>query len=434
LTDVTGLVNQAGGIGYPNFWTYLSARDNPAYVPVVPAYTFGGGGATLRVGQQQGTSSLSIFHATSTDMAVVGQIYDTIGRASPIQPASIIDWMANSAIQSVNGAGDTVYTIQLRQDLEFHNGVAVTPNDLVKSVLAFKNVVGLKGATVLDAVTAQITFNGADPYPAPGAYFPSLMKTPVIPIALWDTNGDGSIGMPADINNDGTVNIVDLVLVAGVFGTALGAPGWRQASDTNLDGKIDIVDLAMVGANFGKATDASLAPGFDPLVAGILIGSGPWTCLNLFLGLGPIGTVGLGCATTVGGAPSSQTIAPGGNLFLQKFDFAAAATPFYQYMRNYDPAWPGVGLTRSGMFQEFSWADFNRNAIIDINDATSASVCVGPAPKPGCPAATFAHWDMVPPGGGVTPFEAGIVQSHVDESYVAPFAWNTASLANIIPY
>ncbi|MDO8491976.1 MAG: hypothetical protein Q7T04_08195, partial [Dehalococcoidia bacterium] len=51
-----------------------------------------------------------------------------------------------------------------------------------------------------------------------------------------------------DANNDGIIDVADLVLAAGQFGpSAPGAP-----ADINGDGVVNIMDLALAGMNFGK--------------------------------------------------------------------------------------------------------------------------------------------------------------------------------------
>ena len=55
-----------------------------------------------------------------------------------------------------------------------------------------------------------------------------------------------------DVNGDCTVNIVDLVLVAGSFGRSAGQPGFNPIADVNADGTIDILDLTTVGSSFGQ--------------------------------------------------------------------------------------------------------------------------------------------------------------------------------------
>lgn len=55
-----------------------------------------------------------------------------------------------------------------------------------------------------------------------------------------------------DVNEDGTVNIQDLVLVAGQFGQS----GESLAGDVNGDGKVNVLDLVAVSAHFGEVTAA----------------------------------------------------------------------------------------------------------------------------------------------------------------------------------
>ncbi len=54
----------------------------------------------------------------------------------------------------------------------------------------------------------------------------------------------------ADVNGDGTVNILDLVFVAGKFGQPVTDPD--EAGDVNDDGKINILDLVLIAQHFGN--------------------------------------------------------------------------------------------------------------------------------------------------------------------------------------
>ncbi len=55
-----------------------------------------------------------------------------------------------------------------------------------------------------------------------------------------------------DVNSDGVVNIVDLVLVAQKFGQSIKGP-----ADVNSDGSVNIVDLVLVAKNFGQSVLAA---------------------------------------------------------------------------------------------------------------------------------------------------------------------------------
>jgi len=59
--------------------------------------------------------------------------------------------------------------------------------------------------------------------------------------------------LPADVNNDYTVDIFDLSTVGKAFGSFCGESKYDADADINKDCEIDIYDLAFVGKNFGKS-------------------------------------------------------------------------------------------------------------------------------------------------------------------------------------
>ena len=74
----------------------------------------------------------------------------------------------------------------------------------------------------------------------------------------------------SDVNADGTVNILDLTLVAAHFGTT-SAADQTPNPDVNRDGVVNILDLTLVASHFGsrsgipyEVTDAT----FDAIVLG----------------------------------------------------------------------------------------------------------------------------------------------------------------------
>ncbi|MFH1860599.1 MAG: cohesin domain-containing protein [bacterium] len=68
-------------------------------------------------------------------------------------------------------------------------------------------------------------------------------------------HGSVSVSYGFDINNDATVNILDLVIIGKLFGMSSGDTGYNPWGDIDLDGKIDITDIAAVSRNFSDAPD-----------------------------------------------------------------------------------------------------------------------------------------------------------------------------------
>ncbi len=57
--------------------------------------------------------------------------------------------------------------------------------------------------------------------------------------------------LPADVNRDGQMDAADLAAVAAAFNSPAGGPNWNEDADLNDDGIVDIFDLVLVGRNFG---------------------------------------------------------------------------------------------------------------------------------------------------------------------------------------
>ena len=85
----------------------------------------------------------------------------------------------------------------------------------------------------------------------------SVGATPVPGTATWQIYGPSGLlrvyhalfispgGLTGDVNGDGRVNALDLVLVGQHFGET-GPPGWIP-EDVNVDGSIDVLDLILIG-------------------------------------------------------------------------------------------------------------------------------------------------------------------------------------------
>jgi len=66
---------------------------------------------------------------------------------------------------------------------------------------------------------------------------------------------EGHVKLPnsklSDVNSDGKVNVLDLILVARAVGTKPGNPLYDPCADINTDGKINVLDLVLVATHLG---------------------------------------------------------------------------------------------------------------------------------------------------------------------------------------
>jgi len=72
------------------------------------------------------------------------------------------------------------------------------------------------------------------------------------PVAIKINNGSVEIVThPWDVNDDGVVDIFDLIIVGQHFGSHEGEESYMPEADVNKDGTIDILDLIIIGQHFG---------------------------------------------------------------------------------------------------------------------------------------------------------------------------------------
>ena len=70
---------------------------------------------------------------------------------------------------------------------------------------------------------------------------------------------------PWDVNDDGTVGILDLIVVASELGRVIDGVVFGQNPDVNRDGTVNLFDLTIVGTHFGETVGNPAAPEFSTI-------------------------------------------------------------------------------------------------------------------------------------------------------------------------
>jgi hypothetical protein len=62
------------------------------------------------------------------------------------------------------------------------------------------------------------------------------------------------ITIAGDMNRDGKVDLIDLVILAQAYLSKTGGPRWDPRADANRDGAVDLLDLVILAQNYLKGT------------------------------------------------------------------------------------------------------------------------------------------------------------------------------------
>jgi hypothetical protein len=65
-------------------------------------------------------------------------------------------------------------------------------------------------------------------------------------------DGTVKINMFADLNGDGIIDILDILIVSGAFGSTPGDPNWNPIADLDNSGDVNILDIVAVAVHFGE--------------------------------------------------------------------------------------------------------------------------------------------------------------------------------------
>ncbi len=200
-------------------------------------------------------------NAANSDFTPAGDyIYTTQAESTPPVPVVVgIDFVGNVEATTMDADTGVIYTFQLTNEgnmpdtftLEVAASAAATEAGLVGSV-NMDSILLEAGAT--QEVVFSVSGNTTTP---PGAYDIDVIaisgadnQVRVNLLTTTTIEAPPPPPMPWDVNDDGIVNIQDLVLVASEFGQS----GEALKGDINGDGTVNVLDLVLVSSHFGENT------------------------------------------------------------------------------------------------------------------------------------------------------------------------------------
>ncbi len=337
--------------GIPNFFTWLNMHSsNPAIA------------GTIRLGVANSGNLNPYIGSSASDFYLLDNIYDSLNTANPLSSFQLLDWMTvatspsplpNSQLTYTPPTGTiATYRFSLRTDLFFQDGRKVTAFDVAFSYLSLKangafqasGIAPMTGMTVLNPSQLDLNLNGTTALSRP-----LLTSLSIIPGRYWANAGLLSW---------------DTAVATCVRAQAPCYPAQYTLGLTPSSGPPSVqcsLQCAFPASNM-NADPSKTNPIFDPLSAGILIGSGPWECLD------GIGVVGTGCSSSGTQSPSF-----GGSYTLTRFGkgIAPATSVSGDYFRS------------SGNLALWIWSGDNGDLTHDFLNFSHAAFCYN-NPIPSC--------------------------------------------------
>lgn len=200
----------------------------------------------LSLGGQVLGADTSVIVQSPTGTIYPGQTFTVTVYCSPTRPVKSYEFKVNYDKNVVKALSVTEGNFFSGYQTFFSPGIIDNTNGNIKNI--YNLIVGA-GTVVNPGNFVIITFEALN-YGLVNITLTNLgvtNETAYIPVTL--TNGVVNIYSSYDMNLDRTINLLDLMDVASYYGQT-GAPGWIK-QDINKDGQIKVLDLVILSAHWG---------------------------------------------------------------------------------------------------------------------------------------------------------------------------------------
>jgi hypothetical protein len=116
--------------------------------------------------------------------------------------------------------------------------------------IASENVTLSSGTSTILVLTCNTTGLAYGNYTINASAWPAAGETNMVDNNC--TGGSMTVTIPGDINGDFKVGLPDLVLLAQAYGSTPGSPRWNPNADLNNNGIVDLTDLVTVAIHYGQ--------------------------------------------------------------------------------------------------------------------------------------------------------------------------------------